>query len=207
MRNFAIVATCAFVLPLAIAAPALGATTVIIRNTGREALQIGFDGAVAQTIAPRATASLSLNAGPHTVQCRFEGQFDGCNIDQQFTLAETQRISLDIQPIYTLQHAVTLAQQGGLRVETRRDMVWATRAQDVAGTGTDCASYESGKLGSVSSRISSGMTVAEVALATQQLCGEARPVVSTTIGGEKMYVQPNFLIFRDMTGHPVLVRQ
>jgi hypothetical protein len=51
------------------------------------------------------------------------------------------------------------------------------------------------------------MTVDELALATQQLCGEARPVVATMIGGQKMYVQPNFLIFRDRNGRPILVRQ
>jgi hypothetical protein len=207
MRNIAIAGPAACLLALAFAAPALCATSVVIKNTGREPLQIGFDRGAAQTIAPRATASFSLNAGPHTAQCRFEGQYDGCNIDEQFTLAESQRISLNLQPVYTLQHAVTLAQQGNLKVETRRDTVWATKAQDVAGTGTECANYEAGNLASVSTRVRSGMAVAELALATQRLCGEARPVVATTIGGEKVYVQPNFLIFRDTNGRPILVRQ
>ena len=207
MRNIAIAGPAACLLAMAFAAPALCATNVAIKNAGREPLQIGFDRGAAQTIAPRATASFSLNAGPHTAQCRFEGQYDGCNIDEQFTLAESQRISLNLQPVYTLQHAVTLAQQGNLRVETRRDTVWATKAQDVAGTGTECANYEAGNLASVSTRVRSGMAVAELALATQQLCGEARPVVATTIGGEKVYVQPNFLIFRDTNGRPILVRQ
>lgn len=206
MRSFAISGSAACLLALAFATPALGAT-VLIKNTGREPVQIGFDQGAAQMIAPRATASFTLNAGPHTAQCRFEGQFDGCNIEEQFTLADSQRMSLYLQPIYTLQHAVTLAQQGNLKVETRRDAVWATRAQDVTGLGTECASYESGKLASVSTRVRSGMPVAELGLATQRLCGETRPVVSTTIGGEKMYVQPNFLIFRDNNGRPILVRQ
>ena len=207
MSNIAIAGPTACLLAMAFAAPALCATTLMIKNNGRESLQIGFDGGATQTVAPRATASFALNAGPHTAQCRFEGQFDGCNLGDQFTLADSQRVNLDLQPIYTLQHAITLAQQGNLKVETRRDTVWATKVQDVAGTGTECASYEAGPLGSVSTKVRSGMTVAELALATQRLCGEARPVVAATIGGEKVYVQPNFLIFRDASGRPILVRQ
>jgi len=207
MRNFAISGPATCLLALALVTPALSATSVVVRNTGREPLQIGFDRGAAQTIAPRATATFTLTAGPHTAQCRFEGQYDGCNLDEQFTLADSQRLSLNLQPIYTLPHAVTLAQQGNLKVETRRDMVWATKVQDVAGTGTECVSYEAGKLGSVATRLRSGMPVSGLALATQQLCGETRPVVTTVIGGEKVYVQPNFLIFRDANGHPILLRQ
>jgi hypothetical protein len=179
----------------------------MVKNNGREPLQIGFDGGPTQTIAPRATGSFALNPGPHTAECRFEGPFDGCNIEDQFTVADTQRLTLVLQPIYTLRHAVTLAQQGNLKVETRRDAVWGTKVEEVAGPATECASYETGMLGSVSTKLRSGTTVAEVALATQRLCGEARPAVAATIGGEKVYVQPNFLIFRDASGRPVLVRQ
>jgi len=207
MKNIAIAGPVACLLGIGFAAPALCATTVMIKNNGREPLQIGFDGGAAKTIAPRGTASFALDAGSHTTQCRFEGQFDGCNLGEQFTLADSQRVTLDLQPIYTLQHAVTLAQQGNLKVETRRDAVWGTKVQDVAGTATECASYETGTLGSVSTKLRSGTTVAELALATQQLCGQSRPVVAATIGGEKVYVQPNFLIFRDATGRPFLVRQ
>ena len=207
MKNLGIAGTAGCLLALTFVAPAVCATTVMVKNNGHEPMQIGFDRGATRTIAPRATESFTLDAGQHTAQCRFEGQYDGCNIEEQFTLADSQRISLDLMPIYTLQHAVTLVQQGNLSVEMRRDTVWATKAQDVAGTGTECASYEAGTLASVSTRVRSGSAVAEVALATQRLCGETRPVVAATIGGEKVYVQPSFLIFRDASGHPILVRQ
>jgi hypothetical protein len=207
MKWIAIAYPLSFAMGFAVAQPGFAANSVVIKNAGATAVQIGFDRGATQTIAPRATATFSLIAGQHTTQCHFEGAFDGCNIEEQFTLGEGQRAPLDLLPIYTLQHAVTLAQQGTLRVETRRDTVWATKAQDVAGSATDCANYEGGKLAGISTRIRSGMTVDELALATQQLCGEARPVVATMIGGQKMYVQPNFLIFRDRNGRPILVRQ
>lgn len=203
MKTFAIACPVACLAVLSCVAPALCATTLVIRNTGREAVQIGFDRGASQTIAARDSARFTLGAGPHTAQCRFDGPYDGCNIEEQFTLADSQRISLDLQPVYTLQHAVTLAQRGTLKVHTRRDAVWATKAQDVAGAGAECANYKSGKLAAISTKIQSGMAVDELALATQRLCGEARPVVSTTIDGEKMYVQPDFLVFRDTTGHPI----
>jgi hypothetical protein len=207
MKPIAMAGPAAVILACAFAGPDFAATSVTIKNAGSTPLQIGFDRGATQMIAPRASATISLNAGPHTAQCRFEGAYDGCNIQEQFALGDGQRINLDLLPIYTLQHAVTLAQQGALRVETRRDTVWATKAQDLAGAGPDCASYEAGKLAGISTRVRSGMSVDGLALATQQLCGEARPVVATTIGGEKLYVQPNFLIFRDSGGRPILVRQ
>jgi hypothetical protein len=206
MRIFAIACPAACVAALTCTTTAFCATTVVIKNAGRETVQLGFDQGAPQKIGSHETATFALNAGPHTAQCRFDGAYDGCNIEQQFTLADRQRVNLELQPVYTLQHAVTLAGQGALKVQTRRDAVWATKAQDLTGAGGECASYESGKLASISTKIASGMPVDGLALATQQLCGEARPVISTTIGGEKMFVQPDFLIFRDGAGHPILVR-
>jgi hypothetical protein len=197
----------AAILALVIAQPAWCANSLAIKNIGNTSVQIGFDGGAMQTIEPRATAAVSLNAGDHTAHCRFEGGFDGCNILEQFTLGDGAHININLQPIYTLQHAVTLAQQGTLSVETRRDAVWATTPEDLAGRGDDCANYEAGKLATISKRVRSGLRVDKLAFATQTLCGETRAVVSATIGGEKLYVQPGFLIFRDRTGHPFLVRQ
>ncbi len=207
MKWIAMAYPLSLIVACALAQPGFAANSVVIKNAAVIPVQIGFDQGAGQTIAPRTTATFSLNPGQHTAQCRFEGSFDGCNIQEQFTLGDGQRVNMDLLPIYTLQHAVTLAQQGNLRVETRRDTVWATKAQDLAGAGTDCANYEGGKLAGISTKVRSGMAVEELALATQQLCGEARPVVTTMIGGQKMYVQPNFLIFRDLNGRPILVRQ
>jgi hypothetical protein len=207
MKPSAIVYPTAAILALVIAQPAAAANALAIKNIGGTPVQIGFDGGATQTIAPRSTAAVSLGAGDHSAQCRFEGGFDGCNILEQFTLGDGAHINISLQPVYTLQHAVTLAQQGTLSVETRRDAVWATRPEDLAGRGADCANYEAGKLSTISKRVRSGMRVDELAFATQTLCGETRGVVAAMIGGEKLYVQPGFLIFRDRTGHPFLVRQ
>jgi len=187
-------------------APA-AATALAIKNAGSTPVQIGFDGGATQTIAPHSTAALSLDAGDHTAQCRFEGGFDGCNIFEQFTLGDGGRVNINLLPVYTLQHAVTLAQQGTLSVETRRDAVWATTPEDLAGRGADCADYEAGKLATISKRVRSGMRVDQPGFATQTLCGETHGVVAAVIGGEKLYVQPGFLIFRDHLGRQYLVRQ
>ena len=207
MKPFAMIYPTAAILTLALAQPAAAANSLTVKNAGNTPVQIGFDGNTAQTIAPRATAAFSLDAGDHSAQCRFEGGFDGCNILEQFTLGDAARIKINLFPSYTLQHAVTLAQQGTLSVETRRDAVWATTPEDLAGRGADCANYEAGKLATISKRVRSGMRVDQPAFATQTLCGETRGVVAAIIGGEKLYVQPGFLIFRDHTGHPFLVRQ
>lgn len=206
MRWIAIVVP-AFVLATVLAEPGFAANTVTIKNSGPAPVQIAFDRGVMQTIASRASATVTLNAGQHTTQCRFEGAYDGCNIEEQFNLGDGRQFSIELRPVYTLQHAVTLAQQGALKVETRRDPVWATKAQDIPGTGADCTDYLAGKLAPLATKVRSGMTVDELAVATQRLCNEARPVVAATIGGEKMYVQPNFLIFRERDGHPVQIRQ
>ena len=191
----------------ALGGPAFAANSVIIKNSGPAPVQIGFDRGATQAIAPHGTATVSLNPGQHTAQCRFEGVYDGCNIEDQFTLGDGRQFTIELRPIYTLQHAVTLAQQGALKVETRRDAAWATKAQDLAGTGAECTDYEGGKLAAIATKLRGGITVSELALATQRLCNEPRPVVSATIGGDKVYVQPNFLIFRERDGRPVQIRQ
>lgn len=207
MKPSAIVYPTAAILALVIAQPAAAANSLAIKNIGSTPVQIGFDGGARQTIAPRSTAAVSLDAGNHSAQCRFEGDFDGCSIIEQFALGDGAHINISLQPVYSLQHAVTLAQQRTLTVETRRDAVWATAPEDLAGSGADCANYEAGKLASISKRVRSGTRVDQVAFATQTLCGETREVVAATIGGEKLYVQPGFLIFRDRAGRPYLVRQ
>lgn len=207
MKSLAMICPAAAILVLGFAQPASAANSLAIKNAGNTPVQIGFDGEATQTIAPRATAAFSLDAGNHSAQCHFEGGFDGCNILEQFTLGDGGHININLIPVYTLQHAVTLAQQGTLSVETRRDAVWATSPEDLAGRGADCANYEAGKLATISKRVRSSMRVDEPAFATQTLCGETRGVVAAMIGGEKLFVQPGFLIFRDRTGHPFLVRQ
>lgn len=207
MKSSAMVCPGAAILALVLAQPALAANSLAIKNAGSTPVQIGFDGGATQTIAPHATAALSLDAGDHTAQCRFEGGFDGCNILEQFALGDGQHVNINLLPVYTLQHAVTLAQQGTLSVQTRRDPVWATSPEDLAGRGADCADYEAGKLATISKRVRSGMRVDQPGFATQTLCGETRGVVATVIGGEKLYVQPGFLIFRDHLGRQYLVRQ
>lgn len=207
MINIAMVYPTAVILALGFAQSAAAANSLAIKNIGSTPVQIGFDGGNAQTIAPRATVAVSLNAGDHTAQCRFEGGFDGCNILEQFTLGDGAHVNIGLQPVYTLQHAVTLARQGALRVETRRDAVWATSPESIAGRGADCANYEAGKLATISKRVRSGMRIDEPGFATQTLCGETRGVVAATIGGEKLFVQPGFLIFSDHAGHPFLVRE
>jgi len=207
MTSLAMICPTAALLVLVLAQPAAAANSLVIKNAGDTPVQIGFDGGATQTITPRATAAFSIDAGNHSVQCRFAGGFDGCNILEQFSLGDAAHININLLPVYTLQHAVMLAQQGTLRVETRRDAVWATTPEDLAGRGDDCANYEAGKLATISKRVRSSMRVDQPAFATQTLCGETRGVVAAVIGGEKLYVQPGFLIFRDQSGHAFLVRQ
>src|SRR5689334_21283185 len=161
MKRIAIVVP-AFILATVLAEPGFAANTVTIKNSGPAPVQIAFDRGVTQTIAPRATATVTLNAGQHATQCRFEGAYDGCNIEEQFTLGDGRQFTIELRPVYTLQHAVTLAQQGALRVETRRDPVWATKAQDIPGTAAECTDYLAGKLAAMATKVRSSMTVDEL---------------------------------------------
>ncbi len=207
MNPLAMICPTVAILALALAQTAAAANSLTVKNAGDTPVQIGFDGESTQTIAPRATAAFSLDAGNHSAQCRFEGGFDGCNIEEKFSLGDGAHIKISLIPAYTLQHAVTLAQQGTLSVETRRDTVWATTPEDLAGRGNDCGDYEAGKLATISKRVRSGIRVDGVTFATQTLCGETRGVVAATIAGEKLFVQPRFLIFRDQAGRKFLIRQ
>lgn len=207
MLKIAMTHAAAAVLALSLAQPAFAANSLSIRNAGSTPVQVGFDGGPTQTIAPSATAAFSLDSGNHTAQCRFDGGFDRCNIEEQFTLGGDGRIKLTLLPVYSLQHAVALAQQGALSIETRRDPVWATTPEDLAGRGADCTDYEAGKLATISKRVRSGMRVDQPAFATQTLCGDTRGVVAVMIAGEKLYLQPGFLVFRDQTGRAFLVQQ
>lgn len=195
------------VLVLGFGQNAAAVIPVLVKNGGPAPVQIGFDRAPATTIAPRGTAAFSLDPGQHSAQCRFEGSYDGCNLEDLFTLAERKNFTIDLRPVFTLQHAVSLAQQGMLDVQTRRDTVWATNTLDVPGTAADCTDYQRGRLAAVSTQVRSAMTIRNPTLAMQNLCGERRPVIATTIKGAQFYLQPSFLTFRDQSGRLVLVRQ
>src|SRR5205085_11678017 len=65
MRWFGIIVP-ALAMATALATPAVAANSVIIKNSGSAPVQIGFDRGATQTIVPRATAAVTLNAGQHT---------------------------------------------------------------------------------------------------------------------------------------------
>jgi hypothetical protein len=198
---------------LAVVAPGLGchtvsaATPVLVKNDGPSAVQLGFDGGQNKTIAPGDTAQFSLDAGDHSSQCRFEGAYDGCNIEERFTVGTTKGLNLALRPVLTLQHAVALAQQGTLTAQTIRDRAWATKTLELAGAAPDCADYAAGKLGTVSTPVRSGMSIGNITLANQNLCGERKTVIQTVVNGAPVYLEPRFLTFRDRAGRPISVRQ
>ena len=189
-----------------VAESAVAATDVTIRNEGPNAVQVSFDNGQPVTIARGDSTRVTLNDGVHVTQCRFEG-YDGCNLADDFTTtAEVKRMTLTLRPVYTLEHAVTLAGQGTLVIETRPD-VWSTSTLDVAGAAADCFGYDSGKLGAVSKPVSSRMTLRDVKLAKQNLCGSELEVIGATVNGAQAYFHPRFVMFRERNGRPVLVRQ
>jgi hypothetical protein len=186
---------------------ASAATPIVIKNHGSTTVRIGFDNGAPATIGPGDTMRVSLNSGQHSAQCRYDGEFDGCNLADSFALDAPKEVTFDLWPTLTLQHAVQLAQQGTLRVETRQGMIWATRARDVEGAGADCDDYSTGKLGAVSTRVRGSSTVGNLSPATQTLCGEQRVAIGAVVNGEQLYFHPRFLMFKDGSGHPILVRQ
>ena len=197
---------------LAVLAPGLGchgasAAPVLVKNDGPSAVQVGFDGGQNKTIAPRDTAQFSLDAGEHSSQCRFEGVYDGCNIEERFTLGATKGLNLALRPMLTLQHAIALAQQGMITAQTTRDKAWATKTLELAGTAPDCADYAAGKLASVSTSVPSGLTIGNMSLANQNLCGDRKTVIQTMIDGAPLYFEPRFITFRDRAGRAVWIRQ
>jgi hypothetical protein len=186
---------------------ARAAVTVVVKNDGPSPAQVGFDGGMTRTIVPRATERFFLEAGAHSAQCRYEGSFDGCNLEGSFTLLDTRERTFGLRPFFTAQHAVALAQQAQLTVETRSDQTWATSTRDVAGGGADCADYQVGKLGEVSRRFQGRSQLSNVTLVTQTLCGELRPAFSAQINGTRLYFPVRSVLFRDRAGRLVLVRQ
>src|SRR6266852_9852853 len=146
------------VLTLGLGCQVASAAPVLVKNDGPSAVQLGFDGGQSKTIAPRDTGQFSLDAGDHTSQCRFEGAYDGCNIEERFTLGAAKELNLTLRPMLTLQHAVAMSQQGMLTAQTTRDKAWATKTLELAGTAGDCADYSAGKLGAVSMQVRSGLS-------------------------------------------------
>ena len=181
------------------------ATVVVVKNSGPAAVQIAFDGGAATNVAPRGTARLSLNDGEHSAECRFEG-YDGCNLAERFTIEGAKELTLNLQPVFTLEHAVTLARQGTLTIETRQG-VWATNTLDVPGTADDCADYSKGKLGAVSRTLQTRLPIRNATLATQNLCGQSSPAIGATIDGAQLYFPPRFVTFKEKSGRAVMVRQ
>jgi hypothetical protein len=197
---------------LAVWAPGLGchgasAAPVLVKNDGPSTVQLGFDAGPSKTIAPRETARFSLDAGDHSSQCRFEGAYDGCNIEERFTLGATKGLNLVLRPMLTLQHAITLAQQGMITAQTTRDKAWATKTLELAGTASDCADYGAGKLASVSTSVRSGLAIGNMTLANQNLCGDRKTVIQTVIDGAPLYFEPRFITFRDRVGRTIWIRQ
>ena len=193
-------------LALGLGHAATAATPVLVKNDGPTPVQFGFDGGQSKTIPPRDTAQFSLEPGEHSSQCRFEGVYDGCNIEERFTLGTTKGLNIALRPVLTLQHAVALAQQGMVTAQTTRDIAWATKTLDLPGTDLDCADYSAGKLGAVSTRVRSGVTIANMTVASQNLCGERKTVIQAVVNGAPLYFEPRFLTFRDGAGRTVSVR-
>jgi hypothetical protein len=186
---------------------ASAATPVQVKNDGPTPVQFGFDGGPSKTIPPRDTLQFSLEAGEHSSQCRFDGDYDGCNIEQRFTLGATKGLNIALRPMLTLQHAVTLSQQGMVTAQTIRDIAWATNTLELPGPALDCADYSAGKLGAVATRVRSGMRIGNMTLASQNLCGERKTVIQAVINGAPLYFEPRFLTFRDGFGRTISVRQ
>ena len=185
---------------------ASAATPVVVKNDGPTSVQFGFDGGQSKAIPPRDTAQFSLEAGEHSSQCRFEGVYDGCNIEERVTIGTTKGLNIALRPVLTLQHAVALAQQGMLSAQTIRDRAWATKTLDFPGPESDCADYSTGKLATISTPVRSGMSIRDITLANQNLCGERKAVIQAVVNGTPLYFEPRFLTFRDGAGRPVSVR-
>jgi hypothetical protein len=195
-------------LALALSCHAASAATLVkIKNSGFSDVRIAFDGGQPMTIAAGGTAQTTLDPGNHSADCHFDGTYDGCNLATSFTLADVKDLSLTLRPTLTLQHAVAMAQQGMLRTETQRDGAWATNTLELQGSAADCADYSVGKLGAVSTRLRSRVTIDKINVATRSFCGEQRSVIGTEIGGAPAYLDPRFVVFRDGSGRQILVTQ
>jgi hypothetical protein len=183
------------------------ATTVVLKNNWPAAAEIGFDGAPATKVATGDTARVTLNDGQHSIQCRFEGIYDGCNMADRFAIEGARELTLTLVPVFALPHAVALSQQGTLSIETRQDGAWATKTLDVPGAAADCADYSSGKLGAVSQALRSRVPVRNATVATLNLCGQQHPAIGTMMGGAQVYIPLRFVRFKERNERAVVVRQ
>jgi hypothetical protein len=183
---------------------AFAATAITVKNNGPVAVQIGFDSAPVVTVAPRSEARLSLNDGDHTAQCRYEG-YDGCNLAERFTIEGAHDMTLNLQPVLTPERAIAMAAQGTLSVETRPN-VWAVTALNVSGAAEECLDYAQGKMAAVSRNMRNRVTIRNVTLATQNLCGRTSPAVATMLDGAQVYFPLRFVLFKEKSGRPVLIR-
>lgn len=184
---------------------AFAATSIVVKNNGPVGVQIGFDGAAAKSIAPRETLRLSLNDGDHTAQCRYDG-YDGCNLAGSFTIEGAKEMTLNLQPVFTPEHAVAMAGQGTLSLETRPD-VWATTTLDVAGALEDCSDYTRGKLNAVLRRVRARSSIRNATLVMQNLCGRPSPGIGAIMDGAQLYFPLRSVMFKEKNGRPVLVQQ
>jgi len=187
-------------------APVSAATSIIVKNNGPTPAEIGFDNAAALKVSPRGTAHLSLNDGDHSIQCRFEGSYDGCNIADRFTVEGARELTLNLIPFFTLPHAVALSQQGMLAIETRQDGAWATTVLEVPGAAEECTDYAAGKLAAVARPMRPRMAIRNATLATQNLCGRINPVIGTMVDGAQLYFSARFLTFKERNGRAVVVK-
>ena len=183
------------------------ATMIVLKNNSAASAEIGFDGAAAIKVAPRDTARLTLIDAEHSIRCRFEGLYDGCNIADRFIIEGARELTLTLVPVFALAHAVALSQAGMLSIETRQDEAWATNTLDVPGTAGDCGDYSNGKLGAVSTSMRPRMPVRNATVAMLNLCGQAHPAIGTTVGGTQVYIPLRFVTFKERYDRVVMVRQ
>jgi hypothetical protein len=195
----------AILLALGVASAASAATIVKIRNASFSDVRIAFDNGQPLTLAPGSSGQTMLDPGDHSVDCRFDGSYDGCNLANRFTLGDPKTLELTLRPTLTLEHAIALTKEGTMRAETGRDFAWATSTLEVPGTGTDCVDYSAGRLAPVSRRIKGRMAVENLSIATRTLCGEPKTVVGTAVDGAPLYLDPRYLVFRDARGRQILV--
>jgi hypothetical protein len=192
---------------IGISARSASAATVILKNNWPAAAEIGFDGAAAMKLAAREDARLTLSDGEHSIQCRFEGIYDGCNMAERFTIEGPRDVTLTLVPVFALAHAVALSKEGTLSIETRQDGAWATTTLDVPGTAGDCADYASGKLGSVSQAMRPRLALRNATVAMLTLCGQQHPALGTMLGPRQVYIPLRFVTFKERSDRPVMVRQ
>jgi hypothetical protein len=58
----------------------------------------------------------------------------------------------------------------------------------------------------VSRNVRNRMTIRNVTLATQNLCGRTSPAIGTTLDGAQVYFPLRFVLFKEKSGRAVLIR-